>query len=142
MKPNRKLRVGVTIHIRDAGQSLWENGIFQNCVLLVQLFKSMPEVERAVLIHGRGVMEIPPGLMLSETKTEIISLDQAMEDLDLVVEMSDQFPEDWVNSFRAKGGRYIAMKVGNEYFIDVERAIYQMPHAGLCSRKVYDAVWT
>ena len=141
-KTNRKLRVGVTIHIRDGNQSLWENGIFQNCVLLVQLFKSMPEVERAVLIHGRGVMEIPAGLMLAETKTEIISLDQAMEDLDLVVEMSDQLPEDWVNAFRAKGGRYVAMKVGNEYFIDVERAIYNLPHAGLCSRKVYDAIWT
>ena len=104
-KTNRKLRVGVTIHIRDGNQSLWENGIFQNCVLLVQLFKSMPEVERAVLIHGRGVMEIPAGLMLSETKTEIISLDDAMDALDLVIEMSDQLPEDWVNAFRAKGGR-------------------------------------
>jgi hypothetical protein len=32
--------------------------------------------------------------------------------------------------------------VGNEYFIDVERSIYNLPHAGLIGGKVYDAIWT
>lgn len=141
-KPDRKLRVGVTIAIRDGGQSVWENGIFQNCILLVQMFKQMPEVAEAVLIHGPGITEIPAGLMLAETGTEIVNWDQAMETLDVVVEMSDQLAEDWVAKFRAKGGRYVAMKVGNEYFIDVERSIYSLPHAGLFSRKAYDAIWT
>lgn len=141
-KPDRKLRIGVTMSIRDANQSLWENGIFQNCILLVQMFKQMPEVADAVLIHGPGIKEIPTGLMLPETGTQIVSLEKALETLDVVVEMSDQLAEDWVIKFRAKGGRYVAMKVGNEYFIDVERSIYKLPHAGLCSRKVYDAIWT
>jgi hypothetical protein len=88
------------------------------------------------------VKEIPAGLMLAETGTEIIGLEEALSSLDVVVEMSDQLPEDWVEKFRAKGGRFVAMKVGNEYFIDVERSIYNLPHAGLCSRKVYDAIWT
>jgi len=141
-KPDRKIRIGVTISIRDGGQSVWENGIFQNCILLVQMFKQMPEVADAVLIHGPGITEIPAGLMLAETRTEIIGLEAAMETLDVVVEMSDQLAEEWVTKFRTKGGRYVAMKVGNEYFIDVERSIYSRPHAGLCSRKVYDAIWT
>jgi Protein of unknown function (DUF2827) len=140
--PTRKLRVGVTISIRAGEQSVWENGIFQNCILLVQMFKQMPEVADAVLIHGPGITEIPAGLMLAETGTEIVGWDKAMEMLDVVVEMSDQLAEDWVEKFQAKGGRYVAMKVGNEYFIDVERAIYSLPHAGLCSRKAYDAIWT
>jgi len=141
-KPDRKLRVGVTISIRDGSQSVWENGIFQNCILLVQMFKQLPEVADAVLVHGSGTQEAPAGLMLAETGTEIIALDKAMETLDVVIEMSDQLPEDWVEIFRAKGGRFAAMKVGNEYFVDVERSIYKQPHAGLCSRKVYDAIWT
>lgn len=138
----RRLRVGVTINIRDANQSVWENGIFQNCILLVQMLKQLPEVENSVLVHGVGVETIPPGLMLRETGTEIVGMDEAMASLDVVVEMSDQLPEDWVQRFRAKGGRFVAMKVGNEYFIDVERSIYSLPHAGLCSRKIYDAIWT
>lgn len=139
----RKLRVGVTISVRSGQQqSLWENGIFQNCILLVQMFKQLPEIETAVLVHGAGITEIPPGLMLKETGTEIYGLEQALDTLDVIVEMSDQLPEDRVARFRAKGGRFVAMKVGNEYFIDIERSIYNQPHAGLCSRKVYDAIWT
>lgn len=141
-QPDRKLRIGVTISIRDANQSLWENGIFQNCILLVQMFKQLPEVADAVLVHGAGVKEIPAGLMLAETGTAIIGLEEALQSLDVVIEMSDQLPEDWVTEFRARGGRFVAMKVGNEYFIDVERSIYNMPHAGLFDRKVYDAIWT
>jgi hypothetical protein len=142
-KPDRKLRVGVTISVRSGEQqSIWENGIFQNCILLVQMLKQLPEVGRSVLIHGAGITEIPRGLMLKETGTEIVGLEEALSSLDVVVEMSDQLPEDWVQKFRAKGGRFVAMKVGNEYFIDVERSIYSLPHAGLCSRKVYDAIWT
>jgi hypothetical protein len=139
---SRKIRIGVTISVRNGQQSLWENGIFQNCILLVKLFKGLPEVEESVLIHGAGVKEIPRGLLLEETGTGIVSLEQAMDTLDVVVEMSDQVPEAWAEKFRAKGGRFVAMKVGNEYFIDVERSIYNLPHAGLCSRKVYDVIWT
>ena len=29
----RKLRVGVSIFVRKGEQSVWENGIYQNCIL-------------------------------------------------------------------------------------------------------------
>ncbi|WP_155297089.1 DUF2827 family protein, partial [Burkholderia glumae] len=32
---SKRLVVGVSLYVRGAGQSLWENGIFQNCLLLV-----------------------------------------------------------------------------------------------------------
>lgn len=139
---DRKLRVGVTINVRQGEQSIWENGIFQNCILLVQLMHRIPEVEKAFLVHGAGVGKIPHGLFLEETGTEIVDLDEAMRSLDVIIEMSDQFAEDWVTRFRDKGGRYVWMRVGNDYFIDVERAVYNLAPGGLCSAKVYDAVWT
>ena len=39
-----KIRVGVTLYVRKGYQSLWENGIFQNCLFLVQLLKLAPHV--------------------------------------------------------------------------------------------------
>jgi hypothetical protein len=140
--PDQKLRIGVTINVRQGEQSIWENGIFQNCILLVQLMQRIPEVEKAFLVHGAGVDSIPQGLLLGETGTEIIGLDEAMRTLDVVVEMSDQLADDWVAQFRSKGGRYVWMRVGNDYFIDVERAVYNLAPGALCSPKVYDAVWT
>jgi hypothetical protein len=141
-KPDRKLRVGVTIHIRDGHQSIWENGIFQNCVFLVQLFNLSPEVEKAVLVNGSGAKEVHPSMMFSQAGVEMIHLQEALETLDVVVEMSSQVPEDWLEKFRAKGGRIAWMRCGNDFVIDIERAMNNLPPAGLCSAKTYDAVWT
>jgi hypothetical protein len=140
-KPNRKLRVGVTIHIRDGHQSIWENGIFQNCVFLVQLFNLSPEVEKAVLVNGSGAKEVHPSMMFNQVGVEMIDLQDALETLDVVIEMSSQLSEDWLGKFRAGGGRNAWMRCGNDYAIDIERAMYDLPHAGLCSAKKYDAVW-
>ena len=141
-KPHRKLRVGVTIHIRDGHQSIWENGIFQNCVFLVQLFNLSPEVDKAVLVNGSGVKEVHPSMMFNEVGVEMIDLSTALETLDVVIEMSSQVPEDWLEKFRARGGRIAWMRCGNDFVIDIERAMYNKPHAGLSSAKKYDAVWT
>jgi hypothetical protein len=141
-KPNRKLRVGITIHIRDGHQSIWENGIFQNCVFLVQLFNLSPEVEKAVLVNGSGAKQVHPSMMFQQIGVEMIDLPTALETLDVVIEMSSQVPEDWLVKFREKGGRIAWMRCGNDYVIDVERAMYNLPPAGLCSSKRYDAIWT
>jgi hypothetical protein len=141
-KPNRKLRVGVTIHIRDGNQSIWENGIFQNCIFLVQLFNLSPEVEKAVLVNGSGAKEVHPSMMFDQVGVEMIDLPAALETLDVIIEMSSQVPEDWLEKFRARGGRIAWMRCGNDFVIDIERAMYNKPHAGLCSAKTYDAVWT
>ncbi|WP_176061509.1 DUF2827 family protein, partial [Paraburkholderia sp. BCC1876] len=40
----KRLVVGVSLYVRGAGQSLWVNGIFQNCLLLVLLLRQSPLV--------------------------------------------------------------------------------------------------
>ena len=140
--PQKKLRVGVTLHVRSGPQSIWENGIFQNCAFLVQLFNQSPAVERAVLVLDGDVDQVNDAMMLGDLGIDMIGLDQAMQTLDVVVEMSAQLNEDWVRQFRERGGRYAWMRVGNDYVIDIERAMFNKPHGGLCSNKPYDAVWT
>ncbi|REM26810.1 DUF2827 family protein, partial [Mycobacterium tuberculosis] len=49
-----KLKVGVSIFIRKGEQSLWENGVYQNCLFLVMLLLRSPRVESAVLVAGGG----------------------------------------------------------------------------------------
>ena len=53
-KAKTKLSVGVTLHIRNGAQSLWENGIFQNCLFLVMLLQQAPHVGEVFLVHGGG----------------------------------------------------------------------------------------
>ena len=141
-RPQRKLRVGVTLHVRQGAQSIWENGIFQNCAFLVQLFNRSPAVEYAVLVLDGAINQVHEAMMLDGLDLSMIGLEQALHTLDVVIEMSAQLDEDWVRVFRARGGRYAWMRVGNDYVIDIERAMFNKPHGGLCSDKPYDAVWT
>ena len=141
-RPSRKLRVGVTLHIRQGQQSIWENGIFQNCAFLVQLLNRSPAVRRAVLVNAGDATAVPDGLMLKDGELSVIGLAEALQTLDVVIEMSALVPEAWVAQFREKGGRVAWMRVGNDYVIDIERAMHGKPAASLVGNKVYDAVWT
>lgn len=142
MSARRKLRVGVTLHLRDGQQSIWENGIFQNCAFLVQLLNRSPAVKRAVLVNDGGVNIVPDTMMLRDTGLAVVGLAEALQTLDVVIEMSALLPEEWVAQFRARGGRYAWMRVGNDYVIDIERSMFDKPAGSLVSAKKYDAVWT
>lgn len=143
MHSDQPLRIGVTLHYRDDQQSIWENGIFQNCFFLVQLLQKIPQVEFACLLIDReDPLPLPDTLWMDEHNIPVLGWKDGMESLNTVIEMSALLPDDWAHAFRAKGGRYYWMRVGNDYFLDVERAIYNQPPASLCSDKVYDAVWT
>jgi hypothetical protein len=140
-KDKKKLQVGVTLNVREGFQSVWENGIFQNCAFLVQLLKNSPIVSRAVIVNPSGVKP-NDAMMLGDLGLEILSLDQSMIDLDIVIEMSAMIDDHWVVEFKNKGGKYVGMRVGNDYVIDIERAIFDKTPGGLCSDKPYDQMWT
>jgi hypothetical protein len=137
-----KLRVGVTLHLRAGQQSIWENGIFQNCAFLVQLLERSPVVKRAVLVAGSDGAAPDEAMMLRGSGMALLGLTEALQSLDVVIEMSAQLPDEWVRAFRARGGRYAWMRVGNDYVIDIERAMFDKPNGSLVSAKPYDAVWT
>ena len=143
MTSNRnKLRVGVTIHLRQGQQSIWENGIFQNCAFLVQLLQTSPMVKKAVLVNGGDALQADGSMMLQNSGLTVLNLTEAMQSLDVVIEMSALMPDDWAQAFRAKGGKLAWMRVGNDFVIDMERAMFDKPPASLCSPKAYDAIWT
>ncbi|KHK49798.1 hypothetical protein PI87_25245 [Ralstonia sp. A12] len=138
---NKRLVVGVSLFVRGAGQSLWENGIFQNCLLLILLLRQSPIVAEAVMVSGgSGVAD--PRMMLDEWNVPLLTQDEAMQRCDLVIEMSAQFSIDWITAFRQRGGKVVTMRVGNDYVIDIERAIFDKPSGFLFSGAPYDGVWT
>ena len=142
MKGTReKLKVGVTLMVREGFQSVWENGIFQNCAFLVQLLKQSPAVEWAVIVNPSGIKP-NDAMMFNDLGLDIISLDHAMETLDVVIEMSAMIDDHWVIEFKKRGGKYAWMRVGNDYVIDIERAMFNKPSGALCGDKPYDQVWT
>ena len=137
------LRVGVSIFIRKGEQSLWENGIFQNCLFLVLLLLKSPRVKEVFLVAGGG--DGGPqeaSAFLADSPVPVIDMAAAAQRLDLMIEMSAQLGREWIADFRGRGGRVASMRVGNDFVIDIERMTFDKPHGLLISGAAYDEVWT
>lgn len=138
----RRLSVGVTLFLRDGSQSIWENGIFQNCFFLLMLLKQSPFVERCFIVNGGSNNLERSDDFLAAAPAPIIGFDAAMNELDVVIELSAQLNPDWGRQFVAQGGQIVGMRVANDFVIDVERMAYGLPPALLLSPVPYREIWT
>jgi hypothetical protein len=142
MKRPRKLKVGVTLFLREGQQSIWENGIFQNSFFLINLLKKSPAVGEAFLVNGGDGKPEEAGGFLELAPAPVIDLTRAAQDLDVIIELSAQLNPDWGRAFRERGGRIVGMRVANDYVIDIERMMFNLPHGLLISGTPYDVIWT
>ena len=140
----RKLRVGVSIFVRKGEQSVWENGIYQNCIFLVMLLMRSPLVEATYLVAGGSPDSRPEDArnFLADSPVPLIDMETAAETLDVMIEMSAQLAREWVVAFRERGGKIVSMRVGNDYVIDIERMIFDKSHGLLLTGAPYHEVWT
>ncbi|MDF7675208.1 DUF2827 domain-containing protein [Neisseriaceae bacterium ESL0693] len=137
------LRIGISLFVRKGGQSMWENGIFQNCIFLAMLLQKSPIVEDVVLVIGGGDAEEQEiSDFLKDSPVPYIDMETAAAKLDVMIEMSAQLDQAWVVNFKAKGGKVVSMRVGNDYVIDIERMIFDKPAALLITNAPYDEIWT
>lgn len=139
---NCKLKVGVSIFVRKGEQSLWENGIFQNCLFLVQLLLRSPRVGAVYLVAGGGDGSPTDANFLADSPVPVIDMSTAAQELDVMIEMSAQLAREWVEAFGTKGGKIVSMRVGNDYVIDIERMVFDKPHGLVITGAPYHAVWT
>ena len=131
----------MSIYVRKGEQSLWENGIFQNCLFLAMLLQKSPRVRDVVLVSVGGQPEDARSF-LADSPVPVIDTAAAAQSVDLMIEMSAQLDREWVAAFRGQGGRLVTMRVGNDFAIDVERMVFGMPQGLLITGARYDEVWT
>jgi hypothetical protein len=137
-----KLRVGVSILVRKGEQSLWENGIYQNCIFLVMLLKRSPLVDATYLVSGGEGGPEDAKNFLADSPVPLINMAEAAATLDVMIEMSAQLDREWVVAFRERGGKIVTMRVGNDYVIDIERMIFNLSPGLLVTGAPYHEVWT
>lgn len=137
-----RLRVGVTLYIRDENQTIWENGIFQNTFFLLNLLKQSPVVEWCCVVAGGPGDPTAARELLSHSDVEVISMAEAIDTLDVAIELSAQLDPEWGRTFVERGHRIIAMRVANDFVIDAERMAFGLPAALVMSGVPYQEVWT
>ena len=137
-----RLRVGVTLFIREGSQSIWENGIFQNCFFLLMLLQQSPIVERCFIVNGGPSSAERDDDFLAAAPAPVIGFQEAMNELDVIIELSAQLSPEWGRSFVERGGRIVGMRVANDFIIDAERMAYNLAPALLMSPVPYHEIWT
>lgn len=142
MLNKKRLKVGVTLYLRSGPQSIWENGIFQNCYFLAMCLMNSPAVETVYLVNGGDGSLGDASQFLEFAPVPLIDLETANKALDVVIELSAQLDPEWARLFIARGGKIIGMRVANDYVIDIERMMFDLPHGMLISDTPYDALWT
>lgn len=139
---SKGLSIGVTHYIRDGAQSIWENGIFQNCFFLIALLQDSPIIDRVFIVNGGpGKPEEAIGF-LEDAPAPVIPMKDALAELDVIVELSAQLDGTWSREFKARGGTIIGMHVANDYIIDTERMAYVLEPTLLMVGAPYDEIWT
>ncbi|KVV52636.1 hypothetical protein WT27_28875 [Burkholderia territorii] len=137
----RRLKVGITLYLRKGQQSIWENGIFQNCYFLAMLLQRSPVVEAVYLVNGGDGDPREAASFLALAPAPVIDLSTAAQTLDVMIEMSAQLNSDWARAFHARGGHVVTMRVANDYVIDIERMMFNLPSGLLVSGTPYRAIW-
>ncbi len=123
MPPPARLTVGVTVHLTAApGTSIWSAGGTQNCVFLCAALRACPNVGRVLLINCGDAAEPPAAYMLSGV--DVVRFDPALLDqLDVLIECGSQVSAENVARVRARGGRAVAYRFGNNAVLDAERMV-------------------
>lgn len=138
------VKVGVTLRVNGekGQQSIWENGIFQNCFFLQMTLAKAPHVSEAyVVLCGSATKEVKEDFM-RQTKCKWMHEEEAAATLDVIIEMAINLDEKYLPAFYERGGKLIGAKVGNDYVIDTERIIFELPPASLVRSVKYAATWT
>jgi hypothetical protein len=128
----RPLRIGITIGLRDAAESLWLNGIKQNALYLAKLFQGSAYGHRVALLNTTGIAltdEIP----WDRTVFTTLPFEEGWQGLDVLIELGGQIDGDQTARLKAQGTKIVSYCCGPEYVQNIEAMIF--------GRKLYDSVF-
>jgi hypothetical protein len=135
------LRVGVTATgtLADVDAALWSSGVVQNVVFLALLLQRLPQVTSCDLVvcpQGGGGHALAARFGLGAVDEA-----DAVERLDLIVELGARGAGEAMRRFRERGGRLVSYVAGNVVAMDFEALACGLPYGEMMSDSGFDAVW-
>jgi hypothetical protein len=117
------MRIGISV-LTHAGQNIWENGMGQNVLFLARLLQRIEFVESVTLIDAGDQQAMPPQV---DTAAMGLGFGRAREltgALDVVIEMAGALDVQWLQYFRACGGRVTFHCVGQPFVALAEPIVF------------------
>lgn len=139
---NSQLRIGITIGLNHAGETLWNNGIKQNAVFLAEALKHCDNVGSVVLVNTTQT-PITDSMPWDLARWPAASFEDAKDTVDVLVELGGQIDGIQTDYLKRRGVRLVSYCCGAEYVFAMESVLFGRPLWGhnLFVNQRYDDIW-
>jgi len=136
------LRIGITIGLHQAGETIWNNGIKQNAVFLAETLRHCAGVAQTVLVNTTET-PVTKDLPWDLGRWPTFSFEDAKDQVDFVIELGGQLDAARTDYLKRRGARIVSYCCGFEYIHAVEAMLSgkQLWGANLFVNQRYDDIW-
>lgn len=137
----KKLRIGITIGLREESESLWINGIKQNAIFLAMALANCRSVGEVILVN---VTDINPATVAwDRSRWPVFQFGDVQDDLDVLIELGGQVSAAQTEYLKSKGTRLVSYCCGSEYVSISQSILFDRGNwsQGIFLNPRYDAVW-
>lgn len=142
LKFMEKLKIGITIGLKDNKESIWTNGIKQNVLILHRLLKNSKKEYEIKLLNTIEVDWSTKPNYLNDV--DICSFRDNYMDMDLLIVMGAQIHNNDIKKFKSNPNKkVISYKCGNNYVITMENILFKEEEEGKSHQfeEDYDEIW-
>lgn len=134
-----KLKIGITLALKDNQESIWTNGIKQNVLFLARMLKMSPKNHEVCVLNTIDLDWSKKPHYLKEI--DIYNFSEKFMDMDLIIVMGAQVHSDKLKKFKESGNKkVVSYKAGNNYILHVEDTLFREEKASQYERE-YDEIW-
>ena len=138
----KKLKIGITIGLKDNKESIWTNGIKQNVLMLTRLLKNSKNNYEIKLLNTIEVDWTEKPNYLKDV--DISTFKDNFMDMDMLIVMGAQISNADIKNFKSNPNKkVISYKCGNNYVITMENILFKEEEAGKLHQfeEDYDEIW-
>ena len=128
------MRVGLAIDLSPTGPSLWDGEDLQAAAFLALALGRSRLVRECVVVDAKGGDE-------ARAPAPVVSLAEALERLDVVIEIGLRLEHSWCMAFEARGGRRVALLTANALWRDAESMVFDLPAGAAMAPGGHAEVW-
>ena len=142
LKFMEKLKIGITIGLKDNKESIWTNGIKQNVLILHRLLKNSKKEYEIKLLNTIEVDWSTKPNYLNDI--DICTFKDNFMDMDLIIVMGAQISNADIKRFKSDPNKkLISYKCGNNYVITMENILFKEDEENKFHQfeEDYDEIW-
>jgi hypothetical protein len=137
------MKIGITLGLKDAKESIWTNGIKQNVLMLVHLLKNSKK-NYEVFILNSTKLDFSEGKPSYLNDIDVLYFSEHFMEMDLIICMGAQVFDHQLETFKKSGPnkKVISYKCGNNYVIHMENILFKPSENKVFQyEKQYDEIW-